>query len=294
VIAFEAPQSPGASNRDIFIYQARLDTVFAMTAANSPADESSPKLSSDRKWLAFRRTTTDADHDPHSDLLLLDTVAQRINVLQNLNTAAFDESEPDLSGDARWIAYVTDRGDVLRLGLYDVKTGTNYELPGADRGFVEVHNPRLFDKDRRIAFSASAALPDGQAGTLDIYIYDLTTGRLWQPPFVNSPFNEDNPDVSDDSSRMLFDSDRFGSLDLFEANLVTGMTDNLSFANTAAFDERSPRYYGKDDAWVRYKLNPAPSADPDGFLLRVYHPSEGLVDTLSVPNQLLDKAPAAP
>ncbi|MFN3432040.1 MAG: hypothetical protein ACK46X_19080, partial [Candidatus Sericytochromatia bacterium] len=54
VIAFEAPQRPGASERDIFIYQARVDTVIAVTAANSPADESSPKLSSDRQWLAFR------------------------------------------------------------------------------------------------------------------------------------------------------------------------------------------------------------------------------------------------
>jgi Tol biopolymer transport system component len=215
-------------------------------------------------------------------------------MLQGLNTAAFDETEPDLSGDARWIAYVTDRGDGSRLGLYDVTTGADFALPGADRGFIEVHNPRFFAKNRRIAFSASTALPDGRAGTLDIYIYDLTTGSLWQPPFVNSPFDEDSPDLSDDGARMLFDSNRFGSKDLFEANLATGVTHHLSFADTAAFDERSPRYYGKDDAWIRFKLNPAPSADPSGFLLRVYHPREGVVDTLSVPNQLLRTPLAGP
>jgi Tol biopolymer transport system component len=287
VIAFEARQRPGVSERDIFIYQDRLDTVFAMTAANSPADESSPKLSSDRKWLAFIRTSTGPDEVPRSDLFLLDTVTQRLNTLPALNTFAADASDPDLSGDGRWIAYVAVRGDVSRLSLYDVTTGAHHALPGADRGFGEVRNPRLFAKDRRIAFSASAAAPDGPAGTLDIYVYDMATSTLLEPPFVNSPFDEDNPDLSDNGARMLFDSNRFGSRDLFEVNLTTGVTHNLSLANTLRFDEHSPRYYGKDDAWIRYKLTVATSADPNGFLLRIYHPTEGLVDTVDIANRLL-------
>jgi hypothetical protein len=287
LIAFEAPQRPGALQRDLFIYQARLDTVLAVVAANSPADESSPKLSRDRRWLAFKRTVSHAPHAPRADLLLLDTLTQRLHTLPGLNAAAAEETEPELSGDGRWLAYVSHEGGRFRLGLYDVALGAAYALPGADRGFAEVHNPRFFDQDRRIAFSARPAAPSGEAPTLDIFVYDLPSGSLYTPPFVNTPHNEDNPDISRDGRRMLFDSDRFGSRDLFEANLETGATDDLAFANTAAFDERSGRYYGPDDAWIRYKRFPAPG----GYALRIYRRASGEVDTLPIPNRVLEGSP---
>lgn len=291
VIAFEAPQQPGAENRDLFIYQARLDTVLAVVAANSLADEASPRLSRDRRWLAFKRTVTARGQAPRADLLLLDTVTQRLHALPGLNAAAIEETEPDLSGDGRWIAYVSQKGDRTRLGLYDVATGANFDLPGADRGFAEVHNPRFFGENRRIAFSARLASPDGGARTLDIFVYDLPSGSLYEPPFINTPHNEDNPDISADGRRMLFDSDRFGSRDLFEADLETGATDHLALANTAAFDERNGRYYGPGNAWIRFKLFPAPADAPNAFLLRVYHRASGEVDTLPIPNRLLADGP---
>jgi Tol biopolymer transport system component len=258
--------------------------VVALVGANSPADESSPKLSSDRQWLAFQRTTTDPDD---ADVMLFNTRTQRLHRLPNLNSAAFDETSPDLTGDGRWIAYVFEDGAAREVRVYDVSTAANYALPGLHRAFAEVDDPRFSRDNRRLLFSAATRRADGGASTSDLYLYDLATATLFEVPFVNTPFNETDPDLHQDDRRLLFTSDRRGTRDVFEVDLRTGTIDELPFANTERFDESSPRYYGQDSQFIRYRLFPSPVEAPDAYQLRIYDPKTARVDTVPVGNRLL-------
>lgn len=288
LIQFEAPQRPGDSRRDLFVYNARLETVVALVGANSPADETSPKLSSDRQWLAFQRTTPAAPGGrADADVMLFNTRTQMLNRLPSLNSAAFDETSPDLSGDGRWLAYVVEDGVQSEVRVYDVSTGADDALPGLNRAFAEVDDPRFSHDNRRLLFSAATRLADGGTGTSDLYLYDLSTATLFEVPFVNTPFNEANPDLHPDDRRLLFTSDRRGTRDIFEADLETGHIDDLPFANTDRFDEASPRYYGKDRRLIRFRVFPDPVEAPSAYQLRIFDPSTARVDTVPVGNRLL-------
>jgi WD40 repeat protein len=286
LIPFEAAK-PGHLDRDLFVYNARLDTVLEMVGANSGADESGPVLDADNKLLVFQRTTTGPDQLPHADVLLVNTLAQTVNTLQDLNTEAFDEIAPSVSGDGRWITFVLVQGDTSKLRLFDVPTRTLYEVPAADHQFAQIADPTVSSSGRVLAFAARTRRPDGTLSDLDIYLYDVPSGQLVTPSFVNSFGDEDDPSFSGDDKKLAFDSDRFGTKDLFEADLTTHAVDNLPFLNTAAFDETVPVYYGPDGRWIHYKLFPNPDAAPNDFLLRVYRPETAEIDMLPTVNQLL-------
>lgn len=284
VIAFEMPPREDVTQRDLFVYNARLDTVVPMTAANTDADESRPKLSGDRRWLVFQRTV--AEPEPRSDVLIFDTETQ-VEASIGQSDSAANERAPAISRDGRWVAYVADTKDGPQLRLYDLQVGANYRLPSANRAFARIDNPAFDREGTKLVFAAGTRLPNGSSDPLDLFVYDLPTGALWTIPFANTRFNEDNPVLSSDGKRMLFDSDRRGTLDLFEADLVKGVVDTLSPVNTTRFNETKANYYGKDDRLIRYKL----FTEPTHYLLQIFDPAAGKIDTLPIANRLYQPAP---
>ncbi|MNT47654.1 hypothetical protein D3C72_1843870 [compost metagenome] len=112
---------------------------------------------------------------------------------------------------------------------------------------------------------------------------------------MNTAFDEYNPDLCLDGSRMLFVSNRLGTEDIFEVNLDTGWTDNLSFLNTDELDEQHPRYLGGSVDRIVFQIS---KKDPlyyfygygygyDFVNLRAYNRATATLDILPVANQIL-------
>lgn len=286
--AFEAAK-PGRIDRDIFIYNERLDTVFEMVGANTPFDESYPYLANDNRFLTFQRARIAPDGTlTHFDVLLLNTVTQRVNTLDDLNTEELDEMTPYPSGNGRWIVYTQVRGDYSRLHLYEVLTRTDSEVAAANHQFPQIVDPTISSNARQLAFAARTRLADGTFSDLNLYIYDLPSGVLVEPANVNTRFDEDDPSFNGNDKRLAFDSNRYGTRDIFESDLVTHYLDDFPFLNTREFDEVLITTWGPTSDWLRYRVFPKPDVAPNFFLLRNYRPVSGVVDTLPTANRLLE------
>jgi Tol biopolymer transport system component len=230
-----------------------------------------------------------------------------------LNTEEFDEYMPDVTDDGSKIVFVTEQAGFPEVRLFDVRTGDNWAVPGLNRNFADVTWPTISANGTKIAYGASILYAGGVAhdgtgtptgggavtgnpldfGESNIYVYDLITGTQLTPPFVNTAFDEYNPDLCDDGSRMLFVSNRMGTEDVFEVSLDSGMTDNLSFLNTDELDEQHPRYLGYGVDRIVFQIKPVYGPGP--IALRAYNRASATLDTLPVANHLFaDSALRAP
>ncbi|MNS47806.1 hypothetical protein D3C72_803500 [compost metagenome] len=115
---------------------------------------------------------------------------------------------------------------------------------------------------------------------------------------MNTAFDEYNPDLCLDGSRLLFVSNRLGTEDIFEVNLDTGWTDNLSFLNTNELDEQHPMYLGGSVDRVVFQITNKDSRYGnyyDFIQLRAYNRATATLDTLPIANHILaDSALRAP
>ena len=75
-------------------------------------------------------------------------------------------------------------------------------------------------------------------------------------------------------------------LPVFEVNLDTGWTDNLSFLNTDELDEQHPRYLGGSVDRIVFQIKEY-GVDNDPVALRAYNRASATLDTLPVANHIL-------
>lgn len=278
LIVYEAPPRTDTIQRDLYVYNARLNQVVPMPGAGTEADESRPRMSGDRRWMVYQRTAADANQRLRYAAMLFDPIAQQAYPLGTDN-GAVDTRAPAISRDGRYVVYVADGAETDQLVLYDLKTGKDYPLPTRSP-FALIDSPSFSSDGKRLAFSASARLQNGSADTRDLYFYELATAMVYTLPFANSRGNEDNPVLSSDGKRLLFESDRGGTRDLYQAHLTTGKLDTFSQLNSGRSDETWPAYYGVDDAWIRFKLYPSPQTEPNRFLLQLYNPASTVTNTV--------------
>lgn len=278
LITFQSDRRPNEGGYDIYVYDAAEDTVLAIAGVNTPADETHPRLSDDGQWLVFQRGLPGGDQG----LLLYDQQTRRLNTLSAVNSPQAQETEPDISADGNLIVYVSDAGGKRHIRLYDVETGDNYELGGAGRHLSDLRSPSISGNGRRVAYSAGT--PAAPASS-DVYLYDIPTASQLTPPFVNTLYREFDPELSPDGTRLLFVSDRFGSEDVFECDLVSGFTDNFSQLNTD-HDEQHPRYMGARGERIVFQLRVRTDAY-DQLSLRAFDRALAMLDTLPIANMLL-------
>ena len=293
---------------DIYVFDPVLDTVLAIVGVNTDANEFNPRISDNGKWLVFQRTVDSKKYDDkkHQDILMYSMGLKLVNTLPALNTEEYDEYMPDVTDDGCFIVYVTEiEKKHPELRLYDVKTGDNWAVPGANRNFGDITWPTISANGKRIAYGASTDKRDGEKaedylgkktgggaftgdplkfGESNIFVYDIVSGTQLTPPFLNTAFDEYNPDLCLDGSRLLFVSNRFGTEDIFEVNLDTGWTDNLSFLNTDELDEQHPRYLGHSVERLVFQIKGIDDTYP--VALRAYNRASATLDTLPVANQL--------
>jgi hypothetical protein len=144
------------------------------------------------------------------DVFLYDTRACKLLDLPGLNSQ-YDEREPVLSGNGRFIAFVSNRPGGKGLSdiyLYDREAKALVPLPGLNSAYPETH-PALSADGRLLAFASDR--PGGQGGK-DIYLYDRHPEELLPLPGLNSSAHEQGPALSPDGRYVAFVSERTGGL----------------------------------------------------------------------------------
>ena len=119
----------------------------------------------------------------------------------------YNEEQPALSADGRWLAMVSNRGGRRQILLYDLQEKSFVDLPGLNLDGTITDSPSLSRTGRYIVYISSIQ------GRPDIFLYDraikqtrlLTQGyRSWLR----------NPRISPDGRYIVFETARRGQWDI--------------------------------------------------------------------------------
>lgn len=130
----------------------------------------------------------------------------RQQVPATLNSRYNDE-KPALSGDGRWLAFVSNRDGSSQIDVFDLQERRFVNLPGLNQKEVLPDSPSLSRTGRYIVYLSSI---QGKPG---IVLYDRATRRSelltqFYPSLVR------NPDISPDGRYIVFETARRGQWDI--------------------------------------------------------------------------------
>jgi Tol biopolymer transport system component len=166
-----------------------------------------PSFSGDSNLIAFSGWGRPGGPGPGYHVFLYDRPAKKLIDLPGLNSQQFDDRLPALSGDGRFIAFVSNRkggAGLTDLYLYDRKENKLLDVPGLNTKYSELE-PSLSADGNLIAFSSER--PDGKGGR-DIYLFDRRVGKYLPLPGLNTAAHEVSPSLSADGRYLVFCSDR--------------------------------------------------------------------------------------
>lgn len=128
----------------------------------------------------------------------------------------YNDEQPSLSGDGRWLAMVSNRNGRREILLYDLQQQSFVDLPGLNFQGTITDSPSLSRTGRYLVYISSIQ------GRPDIFIYDraikrsqlLTRGyRSWLR----------NPKISPDGRYIVFETSRRGQWDIEVLDLGPAM-----------------------------------------------------------------------
>ncbi|MDB5101902.1 MAG: serine/threonine protein kinase, partial [Cyanobacteria bacterium RYN_339] len=270
MIAFASTRFQGSVGAfDVYLFDPATATVYAIPAANTFADEVHPRLSSNGRWLVFA-----TNFRGNFDLVRYDLQEQIVDPLVTLNTLD-NEVSPSIDDSGTTLAYLAAVGGVTQIRVFDLLTGVA-AVPAPIAALQALpHSPQISGDGHWLAFSAT------DVRGADVYLYKLGDTAVSSPPFVNSPADDVDPWLSQDGQRLLFASNRRGSFDLYEADLVSGFTNDLVLASSPGND-REPRYMGLDGKDVLFQSDRSVYEDR----IMLFHPGTGIVDTLPLLHEI--------
>lgn len=119
----------------------------------------------------------------------------------------YQERQPALSGDGRWVAYITDRGGTSELVLFDLQGNRFVPLPGLNRRDQAIESPSLSRSGRYIVYLAQ------DRGRLEVHLYDRATNR---PRRLTQGYRGwfRNPSISPDGRYITVETARRGQWDI--------------------------------------------------------------------------------
>jgi Tol biopolymer transport system component len=177
------------------------------TINDSPNALLMPSVSGDGNLIAFVGWNRPGGPGPGYHVFLYDRPANKLIDLPGLNSQAFDDRLPALSGDGRFLAFVSNRkggAGLTDLYVYDRTERKLVTLPGLNTPCTELE-PSLNIDGSLIAFTSER--PDG-AGGRDIYLFDRKAGKYLPLPNLNTPAHECSPSLSGDGRYIAFVSER--------------------------------------------------------------------------------------
>jgi Tol biopolymer transport system component len=177
------------------------------TINDSPNALLMPSVSSDGNLIALAGWNRPGGPGPGYHVFLYDRPAKKLVDLPGLNSQAFDDRQPALSGDGRFLAFVSNRkggAGLTDLYLYDRKESKLVSVPELNSKYTELE-PSLNADGSLIAFASER--PDG-AGGRDIYLFDRKAGKYLSLPNLNTAAHEYSPSLSGDGRFIAFVSER--------------------------------------------------------------------------------------
>ncbi|MGF1492983.1 MAG: TolB family protein [Microcoleaceae cyanobacterium] len=130
----------------------------------------------------------------------------RADELASLNSLVTDE-QPALSGNGRFIGFVSDRDGVNQLLLYDLQQHTFIDLPFLNRPDAIIQSPSLSYSARYIVYLAS------DSRRPEIYLYDSKT-HYAKAVTRRYPGWVRHPSISADGRYITFETGRRGQWDI--------------------------------------------------------------------------------
>ncbi|MCC7495573.1 MAG: PD40 domain-containing protein [Fimbriimonadaceae bacterium] len=175
VIVFETDRHGGRGLRDIACYDRQAQALVDIGSINSESNDETPAVSGDGNLIAFTSDRPGGQGD--FDIYLFDVAAGSFIDLPGLNTTALERS-PGLSADGRFVSFRSERdasdspSDVY---LYDRQTAALVATPGLNSAADEFTSA-LSRHGERLVFEALNR--PGDAGGVDVHLYDVTAGAL--------------------------------------------------------------------------------------------------------------------
>ncbi len=119
----------------------------------------------------------------------------------------YNDEQPALSGDGRWLAFVSNRSGSREIWLYDLQLQRFEALPGVNPGDTVVESPSLSQTGRYLVYIASL---DGRP---QILFYDRATQRT---ELLSQNYRTwvRNPKISPDGRYIVFETSRRGQWDI--------------------------------------------------------------------------------
>jgi TolB protein len=189
-------------NRDI--YRAGLDGKDTVRLTSDPGDDQHPTEAAGVVVFTSYR-------DGNGELYVVPSTG---GAEQRLTTTTANETQPALSPDGRYIAYLSDESGVPKLWM-SAADGTNPQPLTAGFGFagsVEA-SPSWAPPGDRLVFVSTAG------GTAGLYIVDAAGGT--PTPLVADTSANVEPTWSPDGRLVAFASDRAGVTNIFTVDVVT-------------------------------------------------------------------------
>jgi Tol biopolymer transport system component len=124
-----------------------------------------------------------------------------------LLNSRYNDEQPALSGDGRWLAFVSDRNGSRQILVYDLQEQRLVNLSGLNQSNVIAESPSLSRTGRYLVYIS------GIQGRPDIALYDRATQRT---ELIAQGYRSwvRNPHISPDGRYIAFETARRGQWDI--------------------------------------------------------------------------------
>jgi Tol biopolymer transport system component len=195
---------------EIYFWDRKEQKLVEHPAMNSsPNAQMGPSVSRDGNLIAFSAWGRPGAAGQGWHVFLYDRIGKQTLDLPKLNSPAYEDRLPALSGDGRWLAFTSNRKDGVGLTdvyLYDRRDAKLVDLAPVNSRYQDTE-PSLSADGNLIAFTSDR--PGGRGGR-DIYLFDRAAGKLLSLPGLNTPAHEYSPSLSPDGRFIAFVSERLG------------------------------------------------------------------------------------
>jgi Tol biopolymer transport system component len=268
---------PAAQNYDVFVRDTDAGTTVSASAPTGSSDGvgsgtgtagpdtcTNPSIDSLGTIVAFDTGASGlvgGDSNGKQDVFVRELETEtttRVSVTSLGAEAHGDSTDPSLSGDGRFVAFVSTAADLVTddgngtpdIFLHDRQLGTTVRIslaPGGGEIHGDSSEPAISRDGTHVAFSTTAAdiLPGDGNGKKDIYVVTLATGAVARATLTDggAEVNADAtaPSISADGRFVAFYSvghfaagDSTASTDIFVKDMVTGSVDLVSVSSSGA------------------------------------------------------------